>query len=77
MSFPKWVQRSQDIGPVLCASQQEEDDLMAAWAESRKNQSAAEAQAAAAAQAEADAATLAAAEEILARASAADAKAKK
>ena len=29
MEYPKWVQRSQDLGPVLCVSAQEEAKVLA------------------------------------------------
>jgi hypothetical protein len=32
MSYPKWVTRAEDIGPVLCASADEESALLEAWA---------------------------------------------
>lgn len=35
MSYPKWVQRSKDIGPVLCLSENEEKQLLADWEEAQ------------------------------------------
>jgi hypothetical protein len=68
MDYPKWVKRSYDTGPVLCSTQQEEDDLMSDWVKSRAAEAQAEADAKAQAQEAADAAALAAAEEVLNRA---------
>lgn len=31
--YPKWVQRSPDIGAVLCRNAKEEKDLMESWDE--------------------------------------------
>lgn len=31
MSYPKWIQRSADLGPVLAANESEEADILAHW----------------------------------------------
>lgn len=55
MSYPKWVQRSPNVGPVLCQDEAEEKALLDDWKAQEK--------ARAKAQAEALAAELKAAEE--------------
>lgn len=32
MSYPKWVTRAEDVGPVLCVSAEEESALLESWA---------------------------------------------
>lgn len=32
MNYPKWVQREQQVGPVLCLNEQEEKQLLSDWA---------------------------------------------
>lgn len=51
MSYPKWIQRAPHVGPVLCASEDEEKQLQADW----KAELEANAKEAAAAKAKADA----------------------
>lgn len=40
MSYPKWVQRRQDIGAVLCVSEAEEAALIADWEATQAEQQA-------------------------------------
>lgn len=36
MSYPKWIQRSPDIGPVLAADEEDEKHILAHWKKQEK-----------------------------------------
>jgi hypothetical protein len=44
--YPKWVQREQHIGPVLCRNAKEEQELLEDWEQQKLEEAKAEAEAA-------------------------------
>lgn len=44
--YPKWVQREQHIGPVLCRNAKEEQELLESWEEQKLEAAQAQAEAA-------------------------------